>query len=721
MKFIKNSLFCTPKGILWAFLPLFLQPLFGEEPPELSSDKDIEYDQRTNTVIAQGHARLFYEPLFIEADQISLNRDTMLGAACQNVQLTSKDTRFLGDYISFNYKDKTLESEAFRLGQPPFYLTGECASGPICDLEINKAFLYFGEPDPFVLNVYSQNVEVLGDPESSAFQKVITKNVVFRIGKVPFFYLPYFSYSLEEFPIDWESDIGEAKRYGYYLRNTILVATNQSFKWGGLLDYYQKRSILAGPAVIYNAHTESTDIVGVMESGLIHDNGNKTELGVDSLGRPVPPNRRFVEWRHKQDFYDRLYTTAHVRYWSDSEVLRDFRPVLFGQDQDPDNFAEVQYTGNNYFLSAFSRFRPNNFQVVQERIPEINFDMVNSRILCTPIYHRLNATYVHLGEKEFNENPADFEVDRFNIFYGLNYPINLSNAITLTPVAGGRVTYYAHNSFNSDETTRLYGQLGFDLQLNAYGEWFCKNCLWKIDGIRHILRPTIQYRYILTEQFGPDLLRKIDKSVFTTNIRPLDLGYIKTYDEGQKYHTLRFGLENTLQTRQIGGYGSRDLAYLNFFQDYNIALHPGAPCHWGDLFTEFGVMPAYWINFNLISRFKVDNFTFEELRTRLVLKNARFWTLSFTTDSIPHITNQYYLNFLWNMTPRTGMEGYWRYDAKLDEITAQSYILRTRLGKNWGVDYMVTHRRGSVRENEWEFGIKFTLIPLNQELLPLKF
>jgi len=94
------------------------------------------------------------------------------------------------------------------------------------------------------------------------------------------------------------------------------------------------------------------------------------------LGRPIGERRGFAEWEHQQQLTDNLTLTAQLNYWKDSAILRDFRPEAFFNVQEPDTFAESVYTGKNYFVSAFVRYQPNSFQVVQQRLPEVRFDML---------------------------------------------------------------------------------------------------------------------------------------------------------------------------------------------------------------------------------------------------------------------------------------------------------------------------------------------------------
>ena len=132
------------------------------------------------------------------------------------------------------------------------------------------------------------------------------------------------------------------------------------------LDVYTERGVLAGPTAQYLYNSENQSITGALNTGYIHDNGD--DLGRDVYQRDIDSERGFVEWRHKHHIGERITLTASTSYWSDSEVTRDFRDDVYSANRRPDNFAEAVYAGDNYYISAFTRFNPNDFEFTQERL-----------------------------------------------------------------------------------------------------------------------------------------------------------------------------------------------------------------------------------------------------------------------------------------------------------------------------------------------------------------
>lgn len=693
-------------------LCLYFSAIAHGNAPELSSDDPIEFDANTQIVTATGNAKLSHPQFELQAQKITFNRETFAAQACDEVILNHSETRVLADSIDYNFNEKSFCASDFRLGSIPLYLEGEHAEGDMSYVWVEKPTLFFGEPDCFGLNAIAAHAEICSDPEGCEATRINARHILFRIGKFPFFYFPYYSHSSREIPISISSEFGVTNQYGTFTRNNVVFDANPNFKWGVLLDYYTKRGVLYGPTyTLRYPHTYSH-----IDVGYIHDNGN---LGKDKRGKPIQMDRYFIEFQHNQKFREEIRVISQVRAWKDSEVLRDFRPSLFCNDQDPESFVEAIYSKDNINMSVFTRFSPNNFQKVQERLPEINFDILPTSIYDLPVYQRFNLNYAHLEEKDSLVPKNDSRSDRIDMFYGLNAPLSPNSIFTFNPVVGGRVTHYISASMDTGAFTRLRGQLGFDFQANAYGLWDCQNKIWKIDGLRHIVRPLAQYRYVPETTFGSGNPPKIERYFSSTNCYVPDLGLNRNRDESFDVHLVRFGVENNLQTRDASGYGSRDLATINVYQEYRLNKTPIGPL-WSNLYFCVDLKPAHWINFSLLSRSSPQTWTLHELRTALTLVDGRLWKMTFATDSLHKLTNQYYLYGEWNPTPRTGFLAHWRYDHKLREVTEQGYGFNTRLGNSWALSTEVVYRRGAVRESNWELNLVLRLVPFNTDILPLK-
>lgn len=694
--------------------------------PELSALEPLEFDEGSQRLVARGDAQLNFGETRVRADQITYYQEFGLADAEGNVVVTRSGNRLLADRLSYETAENVFSVNLLRTGQWPYLISGVSAGGTAKDISIEGGTLYYGEPGPYALNVSADQVEYV----QAESEYVRVDNATFRVGKVPFFYLPGYTHYLNGSPYYLDLRAGYDSALGVNLQSTAMFPVSSFMRLGANLDLYSKRGVLAGPAAQYVYNSEQQQIVGALSTGWIDDQGDDKDLGTDITGRQIDSSRGFAEWRHKHHIGERFSMTAMASYWSDSEVTRDFRENYYNDNQVPDTFAEAAYAGDNFIVSAFGRFRPNDFILTQERLPELRFDLLPVPIFQTGAYHKASASYAQLRENyDSLNNPAiriEGESDRYDLSYRIERPINPTPWLTFTPLAGARFTSYENQQIDptviggariDDQFTRDIYELGFDLEMRAFSSFDTINETWDVDGLRHIVRPVVRYRYYS----DPDDLNQIaaiDREVFDLDRPVLDLSDLRNIDQISEQHLTRFGLENLFQTRSEG-YGSRTLAALNFYQDvlfdkgtrYDGSEEDTLNASW----LEFILEPAPWLKFELASRFRTESMTLEELRTRTTLRSGEIWELGLSTDLLDQRIDQYRLDFIYRVNERHAFLSDLRLDADSGALTHFQLGWRTRIGSTWQVIYMLTFREGARRESDVEFGIKLTLAEPNSK------
>ena len=693
--------------------------------PELSSIQPLEYDEESQRLVARGDARLDFENSRIRADRITYYQNFFLADASGNVAISRHGSRLISDRLSFQSQENIFSVGALRTGQWPYYVSGISAGGTIENTDIQDASLYYGNPSPFSLSVNSDEVRYVNEEDG---EYISMDGATFRIGRIPFFYLPGYRHYLSDAAYLLDINAGSSGQLGYYLQTTTLFPVTSWLRAGANLDYYSKRGILAGPTAqyVYNSSTQS--IVGALSAGAINDEGSRAERYVDTLSRQIDSDRYFTEWRHKHHIGERLTATASASYWSDSDVIRDFRDDIFDENQLPDNFAELSYAGDNWIVSAFGRFRPNNFQLVQERTPEIRFDLLPIPVSSTGAYHRATASYVQLNEDFGRNSPGNTvegQFNRFDLTYRTEHPIRLANWLTLTPLAGTRLTQYENQQIDSlapffseplsttvdSSFSREIYELGFDLEAQAYASYPTFNKAWSIDGLRHLVRPALRYRYY-SDPDDVNQIAAIDRQVLDLKRPLLDLSDLRNVDQISRTHLMRLGVENLFQTRSKD-YGSRTLAALNFYQDIifekNLRYDGDKEDSLNATWAELVLNPAPWLKFNLASRFKTESFTLEELRTGTSIKSGEIWQLGLSTYLLNKRIDQYRLDHIYLVNERLSLLTDVNFDADSGKLTRVRVGLRTRIGSTWEIVYAFTSREDARRESDVSFDIQLHL------------
>jgi len=714
-------------GINWAqdSDPAINTPVLGIEPPELESDQQ-EFDAENNRLIATGDARLSHGDILLKSDEIIFEQETSTVRARNQIELKREAFRLLSDEAEYDYFHQSFLADDFRLGRHPVFLEGEQVEGNGEDITVTNGRLYFQEPDPYAFNIRAQSFQVR-DSET-----LVVDDATFYIGSMPFFYLPGFEQSLEDdAPISYKGDAGFQNNLGVFMQNQFLVRLYPELKAGANLDGYTKRGFLGGPVAEYNwswSEEPGNFMAGSIDTGFIHDMGSNGNLGVNNLGQPIGRNRFFTEWRHLGEIDGKIDLVSTLSWWSDSEVTRDFRPGLFYDDQIPDSFASGSYRGENFVGTAFLRYQPNEFEDVAQRFPELSFNLLPTEILETGVYQRFDTSFVALTEKSPTGRFREFTSNRLNAYYGWARPTNITDWMTATPVAGLMVTNYWDAYFRSDSYTRVLGEAGMDLELLATGLWDLEDKFWGIDGLRHVFRPILQYRYIPAAEAGDTLIPPVDvRAPFQTYLEPLGLANKRNIDDLFAENTLRYGIENTIQTR-AKGYGSYNLAEFNVYHELRFDERPAeyrinppfrpfvrrGQRFASDIFTEFKVRPAYWFSSEVFLRINPNSPTIEEVETRTRIIDGEEWTAyagTFLVRDIPGAQiNQYLVGADYRINERNMISGEWRIDAELGELVEQYYSWQTRFANSWDVALQLGYIQGAAREDGIQAKIRVRLL-----------
>jgi len=691
-----------------------LAETFKGSRPELQADDPIVFDEDTAIMHATTNAKISDSNFEIDAQEIQFAQKTNTAKLLNDVRMTQERLRLVTNQADVNIKDTAFDATDVRLGSYPMFVAAKNLKANRNLVELKDASLYINEPAFASISANASEISY-----NSETDRLEMEDIVFKVGKVPFLYLPsYGQDGLATPPFYFELQYGYNGDFGFFGRHDIYYNAFDEASIGMLFDFYTERSVLFGPATDYRYAGANTTLRGSLRTGYIYDTGDAEQLDVDVLDRAITNrNRGFVDWRHKQTVFEDLELTGVVNWWRDSETLRDFRPRDFYKNQVPDNFVEAVYYGDIYQASVFTRFAPNDWVQTQERLPEARFYMQPNDILNLGIYQNFYADLAYLREDDILGYSDTLTSTRADAYYGLQMPIAATKWLTISPVIGARVTYYNDSATSEDQYVRMLGQIGFDAQMNIWGTYDIKSETLDLDGLRHNLRPVMMYRYIPSASQGQNRIPQIDRDVFTAYPTMLDLGMMRSTDELYDINTLRVGIENVFMTRNEG-YGSRRIADLNFYQDFNFEKRPMRATPYANykenFFSDFyaggNLYPAKWLALGLYSRIDPSNGHINEIDTYVRLFDADAASLWLGTAYMDGQISQYWARVDYKLTENYRLRARWAYDARLSLFSEQIYSLWTRLGNSWSIEYMIAMRSGSNRENGFSCGVRVGLI-----------
>jgi LPS-assembly protein len=514
-------------------------------------------------------------------------------------------------------------------------------------------------------------------------------------------------------------DGGYRSSLGPYIDTALHIPIADGVSAGPDVGLYAFRGLMLGPTAAYNFTSGDDTVLGYLKSGYIYDYGSRY---TDILGNPVPPNRAYAEWHHDQQIGDDLTINGDINWSTDSEIIRDFHSKEFIPIQEPDNFLEADYTGQNYFISGFARFQPDAFYPVQQRLPEIRYDVLPTAI-GGGIYMRFNSGIAHLEEVP-PDGGSFLEEDRFDTFVGFTRPFSFRGIFDFTPVVGGRYTEYwnTEGAAESGGGGRALGELGFDADLKMSGVFAYQNPKWNIDGLRHLFTPTLSYRYIPQGNKDADFIPPIDRSTFTNYLPIMELGDMRAIDQLQAANVVRVGFNNTVQTRDKT-YGSRDLLTFNVDEDFYFQRAPGQT-DFSDIHLDAVATPAHWIEFRIEDTVSPRRAAQRAIDSSVTVREGEIWSATFGVGYLSDKYGEFFVPGL-GYNPIIGVDTYHvegrlrlneeyevfgrgDYDARDNIFVDQYYGVTQRISNTWILEYAVVFSEGP-NNHQGHFGLEMHL------------
>ena len=694
--------------------------------PELVADGAISYEDGSKIVVAE-KAELRDDNLLLRADEIRFNRATRQAKASGNVQLTFRELRLLADTLSYNITDNSFEATNFRAGLPPIIIDGDTIEGSPELVTIDRGDFYYGEPGAFTPKLSASSVEIL---PNDAFR---ARRARLAMGSVPLLSLPRYSNDFRGQKPEIDGKLGYRSYLGAYAQSEILLPINERLMVGGNLDLYTERGILIGPAAHYQGFLGDAYFDTTLSSGWINDQGDieLSELYPGELPQAsANADRGFILLNNRTALGDDFELVASVNYLDDSDVLRDFRRDMFRDTQDPDSYVSLAWVLDPVYLSLLVRPRINNFQSVVERLPELRADLPWTQFFETDAYQsghfsaaRLRWNPDALGGSPSALDPwlpaADntlWEQTRIDLAYGLQYPVVVTDGITVTPLASVRGLSYETQRFdNIDEARQDLGlaEVGVDLRATFIGDFALENEFWNIKGFRHLFQPVASYRYRAGDALSEADVYPIDRLYGSVHVPSLDLLDSRATDTLEPVHQVRLGIENTLLT-QSDPTGTRSLASFNTYYDAVFDNETLAPED--AIYTELTISPASWLDMDFFTRWDAEDTALDAFSTRITLKSGDLWRLSFYSAFLDDYSDiegdieQFGVLFRYQFSQRFGFGARLRYDNTYGSLTEQSYTVAQRLGRNFEFEYGVKISRGSDREDDFGVALRLRLV-----------
>jgi len=573
---------------------------------------NVVYDLASGASHGTNGVFVKYGDTVLTADSVSVNPKTGEAIADGHVRIEQGDEVWLGDHINYNFKTHQMQSEQFRTGKAPGFAEGKNLQGNTTNKTYTARHVFVTTDDVSkpAIKIRAAKIKIVPG------QYVEMWNAVVLADGVPIFYYPYYRRNLGPHADNLNLLPGFRSAYGPFLLSDYSWWFNDALDGNFHLDYRERRGLGAGPDL--NLHLgrwgEAT-----FKYYYLHDDDASYSISSNSFSNvsPIPENRQRVYFAYQATPFTNLNVKALVNYQTDPFVLHDFFEGEYHENPQPNTFTEVDKYGRNWSLDAETTPRLNNFFDQVERLPDVKLTGFRQQIFNTPVYYQSESSlgyyrqvFTATNESLFgaSNTPPNYSAARADTFHQVLLPWTFFNWLNLTPQAGGRLTYYSDEGGpggTNGETYRTVFNTGIGASFKASQLWAgATNSLFQIDGLRHIIEPSVNYVFVPNPGTPPSQLPQFDSALPSLLILPINYPDYNDIDSIDSENVVRFGLRNTLQTKRAGQLDN--LLDWNLMLDWRLKPDPGQET-FNDLYSELTFKPRSWLTLESQLRYDINH------------------------------------------------------------------------------------------------------------------
>lgn len=489
------------------------------EPWRFEADR-LEVQPDWHAIAAEGSVELQAGPVQLACDQLNYVLSTYDVYANGHIRWTDGTHRFTGETLHYNLRtgkgrflNGTFFGPTWQVSSrvieqiSPEVVSAEHASASTCD--------FF--PPHFALN--GRRVQVFLPDKA-----VHARGVSLRVGRVPLLYLPWVETVYRHAP--FFAVPGRTKRWGEFVLTgyrtplpgnqelTLHADWRRFFGWGTGMTYRAEMPRL-GQSLLKLYYNEEPN----------------RRRPLSDLPKGAEGDRYRALWRHQWQPLKDTSVVTNIQKYSDREFRREllFREE-FTKDDSENSFVSAITSTPDYTLSALAQKRLNRFAAVNDALPQLTLEVNERPIGKTGFFSDTTIDAASLQRKRAHSG-IDDDVVRLDWFQQLSYALSAFRPLEITPRAAIRETFYSKDRQGGSErpTGRrdlVSGQLstGAQASLKLFkSQPIRTNALGlRIDSLRHVLTPTLDYTYV-HEATTPNALLILPTSATPENTLAVEL------------------------------------------------------------------------------------------------------------------------------------------------------------------------------------------------------
>ena len=684
----------------------------------LTEDGYVDYLEEKQLMVATNGVIVKYGDAVLTADRATVNGATGEVLAECRVRIQQGVLLWTGDHIAYNFLTARMDAEQFRTGRAPVFAAGEELRGDISNgvYTARNAFITTDDVADPAVKVRAKSIRIIPDKSFQA------RNAVLYLGKVPVFYFPYYSRKLGDRVNHFNFIPGYRSRFGPFVLGSYTWFLNDEVDGALHLDYREKRGLAGGPDV--NLHLGRWGETS-LKYYFLHDE----DPSRDANGFVIPENRQRLHFGYDATPFTNLNVKGLVRYQSDELLLHDFYEGDYRQNPQPSTFVEVNKLWSNFSLDAYAQPRVNDFYETVERLPDVRLTGFRQQIGTTPLFYESESSagyYRRRFGETTNSFPAtnNFSAARADTYHQVTLPKTFLGWLTVAPRAGGRFTYYSAASGPGGTNNEVYRGIfntGAELTFKASRVWpTVTNGLLAIDGLRHIVEPSINYIFVPSPNRHPPDVPQFDYEQPSLRLLPLEFPDYNAVDSIDSQNVLRLGLRNKLQTRRAGQI--ENLLYWDLYTDWRLRPRSDQST-FADVYSDLVFRPRSWITVESQMRFDINEGVWRLAFHNLTLQPNDRWSWSLghwylRDDFRPYPiglgegNNLFISTLFYRLNENWALRAAHYFEATDGRLEEQSYTVYRDL-RSWtaGVTLRLRENRGGAEDFTFAFTFSLKAAP----------
>ncbi len=585
----------------------------------LGDEGEFEYDEATGEASSPDGVEIRYGDARLTARRVRFHRVTGEVLAEGDVQLIRGGELWSADRLRYNFLTRTLGSDHFRAGMTPFFAGGDGLGGSLTN-QIHSATNAFVTLDDYSRPAYRVRARTLTFVPGKYLE---ARGATLMLGRVPVFYLPRYRHYFDRNPNRFEVKPGFRSVYGPYLLTAYHWAPGTNLETSVRLDLRQRRGVGAGLELRGNLGAWGTNDLTTYYT---YDH----EAGTNALSETLDPHRWRVRLGHSAFLRTNLVFRGLLHAQSDEYVVRDFLERQHRENPQPQSHANLNQLWSNFSLDVLAQGQLYDFYETVERLPDIKLTGTRQQLGGAPFYYESESSAAYLRRRFAHDVTPHYAAFRADTYHQLLLPQTVWGWLYLTPRAGGRFTWYSEQEGEGtvlDSEHRWVFNTGAEVSTKASRLWQgARSRLLEVDGLRHIVEPSVNYVFVPDPSVEPARLPQFDYELDSFRLLPVDYPEYNAIDAINSQHAIRFGLRNRLQTRRAAGL--ENLAHWALLLDWRLDPRPDQRTY-GDLYSELELRPRSWLLLSSEIRYDLNETTLRMAHHTLSLEPGERWSWRF--------------------------------------------------------------------------------------------